>query len=115
MFGTERRGAPVTAFVRVGDVKIKEKTQIYFPDCLIVTDPLLAKSTAIYSGLKPGSILVVNSSEPPGEIRHQNARVTGVVNATQIALEEIGRPITNSCMLGAFARTTGWLASHEWL
>jgi Pyruvate/2-oxoacid:ferredoxin oxidoreductase gamma subunit len=29
--------------------------------------------------------------------------------ASAIALEEIGRPITNSCMLGAFARVTGWL------
>lgn len=33
----------------------------------------------------------------------------GVVNATRIALEEIGGPITNTTMLGAFAATTKWV------
>ena len=33
-----------------------------------------------------------------------------MVDATGIALDEIGRPIPNTCMLGAFAKTTGWLS-----
>jgi Pyruvate/2-oxoacid:ferredoxin oxidoreductase gamma subunit len=36
-------------------------------------------------------------------------KVAGVVNATQIAVEEIGRDIPNTCLLGAFAAATQWL------
>jgi pyruvate ferredoxin oxidoreductase gamma subunit len=32
-----------------------------------------------------------------------------VVNATGIAVQEIGRDIPNTCLLGAFAAATGWL------
>ena len=34
----------------------------------------------------------------------------GTVNATQIGLEEVGMAVTNTCMLGAFARTTEWVS-----
>ena len=39
MFGFERRGAPVTAFGRFSKKPIREKTQIYNPDILMVLDP----------------------------------------------------------------------------
>jgi 2-oxoacid:acceptor oxidoreductase gamma subunit (pyruvate/2-ketoisovalerate family) len=32
MFGVERRGAPVTAYLRFDDKFIREETQIYYPD-----------------------------------------------------------------------------------
>lgn len=34
---------------------------------------------------------------------------SGVVNATRIALAVLNAPVTNRCMMGAFARTSGWL------
>ncbi|MCD6573255.1 MAG: 2-oxoacid:acceptor oxidoreductase family protein, partial [Thermoplasmata archaeon] len=37
-FGAERRGAPVRAFTRIDDKKIRVKTQIYEPDCVVVLD-----------------------------------------------------------------------------
>jgi Pyruvate/2-oxoacid:ferredoxin oxidoreductase gamma subunit len=40
---------------------------------------------------------------------HGNLAKIGSVDATGIALQEIGMSITNTCMLGAFARTTGWV------
>jgi Pyruvate/2-oxoacid:ferredoxin oxidoreductase gamma subunit len=36
-------------------------------------------------------------------------RVLGVIDATALALEEIGRAIVNTCMLGVLARVTGWV------
>ena len=110
MYGVERRGAPVTSFVRFGDETVREKTQIYYPDCLIVIDPAQVKSPPVYSGLKPGGIMALNSPEPVKELPHGNLRVVGVVDATGIALDEIGAPIGNSCMLGAFAGTTKWVS-----
>jgi 2-oxoacid:acceptor oxidoreductase gamma subunit (pyruvate/2-ketoisovalerate family) len=108
MYGFERRGAPVQAFTRLDDKPIREKTQVYTPDCMVVIDPTLLKLSTLFSGLKPNGILIVNS--PQFETRaDKNLTLAGVVNATQIAVEEIGRDIPNTCLLGAFAATTQWV------
>jgi 2-oxoacid:acceptor oxidoreductase gamma subunit (pyruvate/2-ketoisovalerate family) len=108
-FGFERRGAPVVAFTQVDDVPIRRKTQIYYPDCLIVIDPRLMQFVDVFEGVKENGVLVLDAFQPVKECYHKNIRVVGFVDATKIAMEQLGRPITNTCMLGAFARTTGWL------
>jgi 2-oxoacid:acceptor oxidoreductase gamma subunit (pyruvate/2-ketoisovalerate family) len=108
MYGFERRGAPVQAFTRFDDKPIREKTQVYFPDCMVVIDPTLLKINTLFSGLKPNGILVVNS--PDFNTRaDKNLAIAGVIDATKIAVEEIGRDIPNTCLLGAFAATTQWV------
>jgi 2-oxoacid:acceptor oxidoreductase gamma subunit (pyruvate/2-ketoisovalerate family) len=67
------------------------------------------RSVDVFEGLKADGILVIDALEPQTEQYHQNLRAIGAVDATKIALEEIGRPITNTGMVGAFARTTGWV------
>ncbi len=109
MFGPERRGAPVMSFLRFDDKPIRQNTQIYQPDCLVVLDPRLIYTQDIFSGLKEGGILVVNAFKATTELYSVSVALAGVVDATKIGLEEIGAPITNTCMMGAFARTTGWL------
>lgn len=108
-FGPERRGAPVAAFVRVDDSPIRHRTQVYHPDCLIVINPGLKSLPAVYQGLKPHCILVLNTVEPL-EVPHQSITLVGSVDGTGIALKEIGAAITNTCLLGAFAATTHWLS-----
>ena len=109
MYGFERRGAPVVAFTRLGDKPVREKTQIYNPDCLVVIDPGLMNLPTLFSGLKPEGILVLNSPRSLENRPNENLRLAGVVNATQIAVEEIRRDVPNTCLLGAFAATTGWV------
>lgn len=109
MFGAERRGAPVTAFLRLDARPIRRTTQIYHPDCLIILDPAQMGPSA-FDGLKPDGVLVLNTSGPIAEPPHPNVGVVGVVDAVAIALQEIGRPIVNTPLLGAFARTTGWVS-----
>jgi len=108
-FGAERRGAPVVAFTGFDDKPIRQKTQLYHPDCLIVIDPLLIRTVDVFEGIKAGGILVIDAPGALTEPYHKNLGVTGFVDATRIGLEEIGRPITNTCILGAFARTTDWI------
>ena len=109
MYGFERRGAPVQAFTRVDDKPIREKTQVYFPDCMVVIDPTLFKIAGLFSGIKPEGVLIANSAQTFEKSFDKNLKTAGVVNATQIAVEEIGRDIPNTCLLGAFAATTQWL------
>jgi 2-oxoacid:acceptor oxidoreductase gamma subunit (pyruvate/2-ketoisovalerate family) len=109
MYGFERRGAPVVAFTRIDDKPIREKTQIYNPDCLIVIDPGLLTLPTLFTGLRPGAAFILNSPKKLPKQPDENLKIGGVVNATGIAVQEIGRDIPNTCLLGAFAAATGWL------
>ena len=110
MFGFERRGAPVTAFLRLDAQPIRERTQVYTPDCLIVLDRGLARGGGIFAGFKPGGVLLVNGAALPALPPGVDVGLAGVVPASAIALEELGRPAANTAMLGAFARLTGWVS-----
>jgi 2-oxoacid:acceptor oxidoreductase gamma subunit (pyruvate/2-ketoisovalerate family) len=109
MYGFERRGAPVVAFTRVDDKPIREKTQIYNPDCLIVIDPGLLTLPTLFTGLKPESAFILNSPKKLTEKPNENLKIGGVVDATGIAVQEIGRDIPNTCLISAFAAATGLL------
>jgi len=60
-FGPERRGAPVQAFVRVDDKKIRKREKIYQPDIVLVLDPSLLEVVNVAEGLKEDGVVVVNS------------------------------------------------------
>jgi 2-oxoacid:acceptor oxidoreductase gamma subunit (pyruvate/2-ketoisovalerate family) len=108
MYGFERRGMPVVAFARIDDKPMREKTQIYTPDCLMVIDPTLLGIKTLFDGLKPGGVLILNTAKE-FERPTENLKTAGIINATHIALCEIGRDIPNTCLIGALAATTGWL------
>jgi 2-oxoacid:acceptor oxidoreductase gamma subunit (pyruvate/2-ketoisovalerate family) len=109
MYGFERRGAPVQAFTRVDDKPIREKTQVYTPDCMVVIDPTLLKIAGLFAGLKENGILIVNSPNFDSQV-DKNIKVAGAIDATKIAVEEIGRDIPNTCLCGAFAAVTQWVS-----
>ncbi|HLA82638.1 MAG TPA: 2-oxoacid:acceptor oxidoreductase family protein [Thermoleophilia bacterium] len=109
MYGFERRGMPVVAFTRFDDQPIREKTQIYTPDCLVVIDSTLLGLANLFDGLKPDGVLILNSAKPLERSPHPNLKKAGLVNATQIALCEIGRDIPNTCLIGSLAKVTGWV------
>lgn len=109
MYGFERRGMPVIAFTRFDEQPIREKTQIYTPDCLMVIDPTLLGLSTLFDGLKPGGTLILNSARKLEEPPCDNLKRVGFINATQVALCEIGRDIPNTCLIGALAKTTGWV------
>ncbi len=106
-FGVERRGAPVTAFTRISDKKIRLRSQIYEPDYVIVQDATLISAVDVTAGLKPDGIVIVNSEKSADEIGIDTETDVRTIDATGIALEIIGRPIVNTTLLGAFAGSTG--------
>jgi 2-oxoacid:acceptor oxidoreductase gamma subunit (pyruvate/2-ketoisovalerate family)/2-oxoacid:acceptor oxidoreductase delta subunit (pyruvate/2-ketoisovalerate family) len=109
MYGTERRGAPLTAFVRIDDVRVRERELVHNPEISIVLDPLIAKQQAVVDSLKPGGLVLLNTAYPPEEVMIGGDFKVATVDATTIALETLGRPITNTAILGAFAKITGLL------
>jgi 2-oxoacid:acceptor oxidoreductase gamma subunit (pyruvate/2-ketoisovalerate family) len=109
-FGAERRGAPVSAFLRFDDKPIRETHQIYEPECIMVLDPFIARTKAIFAGLKGDGIAVLNTPRPDLDEWPPGLKVLGVVDATALALDVIGRAIVNTCMLGVLARVTDWVS-----
>ena len=106
-YGTERRGAPVVAFCRVDDVRIRERDLVYEPDIVVVLDPLLGRTVDVTHGLKEGGLVLVNHQGTYAETGLTGNFSVATVDATNIALECLGRPITNTAILGAFAKVTG--------
>jgi len=106
-FGFERRGSPVACFVRIDDRPIREKTQIYTPDCIVVSDPTLLDSVNVFSGIKAGTVMVLNSPKDREEfVLPPQVTKIGIVDASKIAKQVLGIPVVNTAMVGAFAKTT---------
>lgn len=109
-YGPERMGAPIRAFTRLSTDPITIHSQIEEPDVVLVLDPTLLGTVAVTDGLQDDGILLVNTAQSPAEVRQMTGFRTGrafTVDASHIAIEEMGRDITNTPMLGAFARATG--------
>jgi pyruvate ferredoxin oxidoreductase gamma subunit len=105
-FGVERRGAPVTAFARLSDKKIRLRSQVYEPDYVIVQDATLISAVDVAAGLKPDGTVIVNSEKPAENVGLDAGIDVRTIDATGLALEIIGRPIVNTTLLGAFAGAT---------
>src|SRR5512137_276317 len=106
-FGFERRGAPVASFLRVDDKPIRQMTNIYRPDCILCIDPTVARAVNVFDGIADGAVLVQTTARPLSELqRPDRVACVGLCDAVSIALAIFRRPITNTIMLGAFAKTT---------
>lgn len=108
-FGSERMGAPVASFVRLskeGPVRIR--SEIYEPDHLIIQDPTLIGSVDVFKGLKPGGLVIINTSKKAEEFKAIPQGMNVITfPATDLALEILGRPIPNTILLGVFAAASG--------
>jgi len=108
-FGPERMGAPVKAYTRISDEPIRLHCAVYNPNLAAVMDPTLLVTVPITEGLGEKGILIVNSPKEPKAIKEELKMTEGIVwtvSATDIAMRILGRPITNTAMLGAVVRAT---------
>jgi pyruvate ferredoxin oxidoreductase gamma subunit len=104
-FGPERRGAPVLSFTRISDGPIRDRSDVTDCDYAVVLDETLF-GPAVKSGLKPGATVVINTTAGAERYAIEGCRVVPV-DATGLALQVLGRAITNVPMLGALAAATG--------
>ena len=113
-FGSERTGAPVTAFCRISDRRIRSHEPIVEPDALIVQDTTLLHQVDLFGGVGPEAYVLINTGRGLDELgldefaasRFRPERVVTVA-ATELAREHLGRPLPNAALLGGFAALTG--------
>ncbi|MBO3769095.1 MAG: 2-oxoacid:acceptor oxidoreductase family protein [Thermoproteota archaeon] len=109
-FGPERTGGPVRGYTRFSEEPIDVHSFVYEPDILAVIDPYFAEDPNVYVGVKPTSIVVVNSAKKPQDlIRKIGIKVEkfGVVNALKISKEIFGTYVFNTPVLGGLVKLTG--------
>lgn len=113
-FGVERRGAPVTAFVRIDDTRIDLRSQIYKPDHLIILDPTLLNNAATFDGFRGAGFALINTKKTPEDLAkvpllapYRLAAVDATGIAVRHRLGSAMSPIVNTAILGAFCRISG--------
>lgn len=111
VFGVERRGAPVEAYLRISNQKIRIRSNIYTPDHIVVQDAKLIRTVDVTKGQKKGGWVILNASDAaPFKEKFSEYRLA-LIDASSIALKHhLGTrtyPIINTSMVGAFARILG--------
>jgi pyruvate ferredoxin oxidoreductase gamma subunit len=108
-YGSERQGAPVKAFTRIADERIRQHNQVTTPDVVIVLDQTLLDAVDVTEGLGEDGTILINTQSPPAEIRQKmnlKGRTLYTVDATGISLRNLGKAIPNTPMIGAFVGAT---------
>ena len=108
-FGAARMGAPMNAFVRVDSNPVRLRSQIYEPNYVIIVDPTLLRGYNCFSGLKEDGVAIINGKEDLELPKLKAKQSVFLVPANEIALRNIGRPLGNTALIGAFAAATGEL------
>jgi len=107
-FGAEKRGAPVLVFNRIGDSDIRDTSKPRNPDIVILLDSSLIASDEVpaeevLAGLTDNGKLLINTTQENVAFASEIAHVYHL-DASKIAVEEIGRDIPNVPILGALLK-----------
>ncbi|HJJ54788.1 MAG TPA: 2-oxoacid:acceptor oxidoreductase family protein, partial [Methanocorpusculum sp.] len=86
--------------------KIRLRSQVYEPDYVIVQDSTLIRDVNVFAGMKEGGLVLINTEKKVDFDVPKGVKVI-VIDATAIAIKEIGLPITNTTLMGAFAAASG--------
>jgi 2-oxoacid:acceptor oxidoreductase gamma subunit (pyruvate/2-ketoisovalerate family) len=103
LYGGERRGATVAAFVRVDQKKIYLKCDIDRPDHLILLDKSLFNEKEVASQVDPEGSLLLNLEKDYPLDALKTFKV-GRIDALEISRENGLGAIVNTAILGAYVR-----------
>ncbi len=111
-FGSERTGAPVTAFCRIDQRPIRTREPIAEPDVLIIQDPTLLHQVDVFGGLRPSGKVLINTTRTVEQLglsellERSEPPTLLTVPGTELAREHLGRALPNAALLGGFAALT---------
>ena len=108
VYGAERRGAPVVAFVRYSDGPIHERGYIEQPDLVVVMDDslLALPDAAVLDGIDAARVVLINTGQALASLRaaHHVPGLAVAVDISSIALAVLGRHLLSAPMAGATAK-----------
>ncbi len=110
-YGPERMGAPVKSFNRISSEKIRAHCAIENPKVVLVLDETLCDSVNVTEGVPENGTIIINTEKPTSFYKDKlkfNGKIF-TVNASGIALKNIGMNKPNTPMLGALVKATAVL------
>jgi len=109
-YGAERRGAPISAYVRADQAPIAERGVIPVPDLVVVADDTLIgiPAAGITQGLDAHTVLAVNTDTSAEDWRERLRIDSRIVTLPRFSAEDAGeRPYVGALCAGAAARLVG--------
>ena len=110
-FGSEKRMAPVEAYVRASNEPIFEVGEVVYPDIIMIYHPQVVThgksyTMPFYTGLKPNGIVIINTevdilNDDDKKVLSDLNTTIITYNATKMALDIAGTELaTNMAMMG---------------
>ncbi|MDR1113552.1 MAG: 2-oxoacid:acceptor oxidoreductase family protein [Candidatus Margulisbacteria bacterium] len=110
-YGPERMGAPVKAFNRISEREIRVHCAVEHPSIVLVLDETLLDSVNVLEGVPDNGTIIINTEQSADAYRRK-LNFKGhiyTVNASGLAVKNIGMNKPNTPMLGALIKATGIL------
>ena len=117
-YGPERMGAPITAYNRISDTKIRVHSNIYDPQYVVVVDESLLESVDVTSGLKKDGAILVNTQRTKEEIiphLHGSEGEVYIIDAHKGSMEAMGKYFPNTPLLAAIVKVAGIMDEETFL
>ena len=119
-YGPERTGAPLTAYNRLSDRKIKIHSNIYNPDYIVVVDETQLDKKVL-KGIKEDTEIIANTEEAKEKIfsridlteKQKNNMIS--IPATRISRKHLGNVFPNIPMLTTVIFKLGIYEKEEYL
>jgi pyruvate ferredoxin oxidoreductase gamma subunit len=108
-YGAERRGAPISAYVRADRAPISERGSIRRPDLVVVADDTLVSvgAAGVLAGIGPETVLLIHSGETPDTWRERLQVAGPVVTLAPEAEAALELRFVGALCAGAAARLIG--------
>lgn len=110
-FGAERRGAPVIATNRFAREPVRTFSLVQKPSIVVVLDESILRVANVTAGIEPNGLVLINSDKTPDAIRLDAPVRIATTDATQAATQAgliiMGAVLSNTAILGGFAKATG--------
>jgi pyruvate ferredoxin oxidoreductase gamma subunit len=111
LYGAERRGAPIVAFVRLSHLPILERGYVEHPEVVALLDQslLFNPDAAVLAGVDAASLVLVNSplSAEDVAVRHGIAGRVVSFDISSLVLEVMGQHVLSAAAAGLVVRATG--------
>ena len=117
-YGPERMGAPITAYNRISDAKIRVHSNIYDPKYVVVVDESLLEAVDVTAGLKKEGAILVNTAKPKEAILPHLRGYEGAVytiDAHKVSMEAMGRYFPNTPMLAGIVKVAGIMEEDRFM
>lgn len=117
-YGPERMGAPITAYNRISDTRIRVHSNIYDPQYVVVVDESLLETVDVTKGLKKDGAILINTERSKEEIISRLKGYEGkvyTIDAKKVSLATMGKYFPNTPLLAAIVKVADIMEENVFL